>query len=80
MRLSLCVLAVLIDLQCIVVKCTAAIVLGADVYMLPDRVPFRYNFILVPYSVAIFVYMMPTKISFQYKSFQNEFIPVVAPD
>ena len=32
--------------------------------MIPGRVPFRYDFIPVPYWVSIFIYMIPTKISF----------------
>ena len=49
--------------------------LQGDVYKIPNRVSFLYNFIPVPYWVSICVYMIPTKISFQ-----NEFIPVAAPD
>ena len=41
------------------------------VYMMPDRVSFRYGFVSVPYWVSIFVYMIPTKISFQNESLQN---------
>ena len=48
--------------------------------MILDRVSSEYDFIPVPHRVSIFVYIIPTKISFRNVSFQNEFIPVVAPD
>ena len=35
---------------------------------------------LGPYLVSMFIYMIPTKVLFWNKSFQNEFIPVVALD